>query len=722
MSEYAEETQQQSGLNLNEVLYILFRHKWKILLCTVVGLAAAAAVYLVLAAPYESQAKLLVRYVVERSPIDKLDAPAATPDPRNNSLVNSEVEILTSSDLAMQAVEAIGVERLFPGAKVPVTKAEAARSILNGLKVAALPGSSIISISYQNPDRQLAAQVLEQLVNRYFDKHLEVHRSVGAFDFVTRETEQVRAQLSQTEEELKQLKAKAGVTSLVDNMAMLNTELVKAREELDGSEADLAAQQARVKELEKLAGKTGRKRSEEAVQPPSTKVVQEYKDLVEQLNSLRQTELELLSRYTPENRLVKVRRAQIEKLEQQRRDLDMAHPGLFAMVPAGQEQRPDLMAEQARLVAIEARTAALRSRLNSVQERTKALAEYAPQIAKLERRRELEETNYKYFTGSLEKARVDETLDPSRIPNISYVQRPSVAEKATRDIKKIVLGLACGGLGLGIGIALLIDLVLDRTVKRSLDLETRLGIPLLVSIPYFSRRARSRRSLPKGHSARALPKGAQASLAPWEDDHFIRRSCEEIRDRLILFFELQRMSHKPKLVAVTGVSKGAGGSTLAAGLAAALSETGEGKVLFVDMNARKGWGHPFFEGRPAASLAEALGNRSVTSAAEQNLYLATATSPNDKARRFIPRRFYDLVPQFKASDFDYVIFDMPALSETSAPLAAASFMDKVLLVVEAEKSSRKAVKRAYNELASTEANVSTVLNKSRSYGPKWLDE
>jgi Mrp family chromosome partitioning ATPase len=182
------------------------------------------------------------------------------------------------------------------------------------------------------------------------------------------------------------------------------------------------------------------------------------------------------------------------------------------------------------------------------------------------------------------------------------------------------------------------------------------------------------------------------------------------------------MSHRPKLVAVTGVSKGAGGSTLAAGLAAALSETGEGKVLFVDMNARNGWVHPFFEGRPASSLAEALGTRPASPAADDNLYLATATSPQDNARRFIPKRFYDLVPQFKASDFDYIIFDMPALSETSATLAVAGFMDKVLLVVEAEKNSRKAVKRAYNELVSTETNVSTVLNKSRSYGPKWLDE
>ena len=41
-------------------------------------------------------------------------------------------------------------------------------------------------------------------------------------------------------------------------------------------------------------------------------------------------------------------------------------------------------------------------------------------------------------------------------------------------------------------------------------------------------------------------------VAPWDFDHPIRRFAETIRDRLILYFELNQMNHKPKLVAVTG--------------------------------------------------------------------------------------------------------------------------------------------------------------------------
>ena len=48
---------------------------------------------------------------------------------------------------------------------------------------------------------------------------------------------------------------------------------------------------------------------------------------------------------------------------------------------------------------------------------------------------------------------------------------------------KIALGLAGGGIALGIALALLRGLALNRTVGRPLQLETQLHIPLMLSIP-----------------------------------------------------------------------------------------------------------------------------------------------------------------------------------------------------------------------------------------------
>jgi hypothetical protein len=284
---------------------------------------------------------------------------------------------------------------------------------------------------------------------------------------------------------------------------------------------------------------------------------------------------------------VKLTQAQIADLEGQRRSMEQKYPGLIATVVTatglGQSIRPDLVTEKARLAAIEAQTSTLRLRVAALQDQAKTLSELGPQIAELQRRRDVEEANYKYFEASLEKARIDETLDPSRMPNISVVQKPSAAQKANRDVKKVVLGLAGGGIGFGIAIAVLIEMVLDRTVKRPLELETRLHIPVLLSIPYFGRNGQLRlRANNSDPDEGGFHDGEDSNQDPWEDSHFIRPFCEALRDRLIFDFELSKMAHKPKLVAVTSCTDGAGASTIAVGVATALSETCDGKVLLVD--------------------------------------------------------------------------------------------------------------------------------------------
>jgi polysaccharide biosynthesis transport protein len=661
-----------SGMNLSDVLFILFRHKWKIIVCTTAGILAAAGIYFLLPFQYESQAKLFVRYVVDRSAVDGVDTQnksEALGSP-SESAVNSEVEILTSTDLAMQVAAIVGPDRLLHRSGEKATDAEAALVILKSLEVTVIKGSSIISVIYRNKDPKLAIQVLQELVNRYFDKHLEIHRSLGGFDFVTREAEQLRGQLNTTEMELKQLKEKTGITSLAEDTENLAKELAKAQNDLDASEGDLAAQKARLSEIEKLSVGTDAPPSGTVEAPPSSDIVREYQALGARLGHLREAETELLAKYTSQNRIVKVKQGQIEDQEKQMRTMEKKYPALVgtALTAAGSSQvsRPDIVSERARLSELETRTETLKTRFSALQEKAKLLAENGPRIAELERTKDVQETNYKYYGASLEKARLDERLDPSRMPNISVVQAPSPPEKTKRDLKKIVFGLAGGGVATGLALALLIELVLDRTVKRPMDLETRLRIPLLLSIPNFGLERDRLRLHDSGDDSNLAFSGGDTDAG-----ELLRPFCEAIRDRLGLYFEMNQMTHKPKLVAVTGLSKNAGASTLAAGLAASLSDTSEGRVLLVD--------------KPVA-----------------------------------PKRFYDMMSEFKAGQFDYVVFDMPSLGDTSTTLPMAGFMDKVLLVVEAEKSNKEFIKRAYSQLAA-KSDVSVIFNKSRSYGPKWLE-
>jgi Mrp family chromosome partitioning ATPase len=201
----------------------------------------------------------------------------------------------------------------------------------------------------------------------------------------------------------------------------------------------------------------------------------------------------------------------------------------------------------------------------------------------------------------------------------------------------------------------------------------------------------------------------------------LRSHFETLRDRLTTYFEVINLTHKPKLVAITSCREGAGVTTTAAGLASALSETGDGNVLLVNMNDREGEAHHFYRGQLTCGLEQALEKDKRNAACVQdNLFIAKDLEANENLPRVLPKRFSHLVPKMRASDYDYIIFDMPAMSQISITPRLARYMDMVLLVVESEKTDREAAKRATNLLLESKSNVGVVLNKSRDYLPRRL--
>jgi len=742
------------GINRNDILFALFKHKKKIILGAALGMLGAAVVFFKWPAQYESDAKLLVRYLVERTTVDNVDARGpGSYSSSNDNIIQSELAILSSWDLAVQTAEAIGPKRLLPNYNGTVSKEAAARTIAAGVHVDTEKGSNIIFVSYTNHDPELATVVLSELVNRYFIKHLEVHRSAGAFDFVTQQTDQVRSRLNQTEDALRDLKEKAGIVSLDGSTNTLNAEAERVEEQLHFADADLAEEQARLRQLngstgsitiipgeEKLTPKTEVPSSakagssetadtstSEASPTPAVEipigVIQRYQVLSSGLQKLRQTQLDLFSKYTSESQMVKANQTEIDDVDHQLRSLEKRYPDLPNRAGAigGSSDASSPAASAAHVAGLRAKRNALASRLEEIRKKMAQLAQISPQLADLERQRQLEETNYKYFEATLEKARVDEALDPSKIPNISAVQRPSPPVLETKTRNKIAMMVGLAGVGVAVGFALLKELILSATLRRPVEIEKHVGVTSLMSIPYspqFNGKSAKSNAKSRAMVTRGKQKG---QIAPWDIGHFIRPYSVAIRDRLGLYFELHNLTHKPKLVGVSSLSENAGTSTLAAGLAAALSETNDGKVLLVDANLGPDQVHPFFRGKPAYALNTALESRGEIDPAAENLYLAMVGSPNAGPAQLGLKKFFDLMPNLKASEFDYIIFDMPPLDPTSPTWGMAPFMDKMLVVVEAEKNSRDAVKRLYHRLVHERDNVSLVLNKVRSYAPKRLE-
>ena len=432
-------------------------------------------------------------------------------------------------------------------------------------------------------------------------------------------------------------------------------------------------------------------------------------------------------------------RQKIASVEKVQKGLEAEYPKLSKMQLAsspGGAPVHDWTDEAAQIVALQAGLKVLANHLEKLTAEARTINELEPAIVDLQRKKAIEENKYLHFTTSLEQSRFDEALSAGKMANINVAQNPSPPYRESRQLVKTLATVVGIGVFGGIALAFVFELFLDPTVRRPGEIETRLRLPLFLTIPYTRRNGHLK--LPGRSSAKNVPpsvgqpNGASKELAanptssggevvPWQTSDGLRSYYEALRDRLVTFFEIRNLTHKPKLIAVTGCAKGAGVTTIATGLAASLSETGDGSVLLVDMTVGQAAAHPFFKGKAACGQADALeGEKRDTAMVQANLYMAVEGGNGDKLPRILPRRFNSLVPKLKASDYDYIIFDMPPVSQISITPRLAGFMDMVLLVIESEKTDREAVKRATSMLTESKANVSAILNKNRNYVPKRL--
>jgi polysaccharide biosynthesis transport protein len=745
---------QTPAMALGDIYYVLFRHKWKIILCSLAGLAAAFAIYRLRPPPYQSEARLFIRYVTEGKTLTPPGEDTKTISPqRGDTIINSELQILTSLDLARQVALTVGPERILGTAGGENAPIAAAGVVSGGLTVDVPPNSNVIRVAFKHRDPAVVQPVLAAIVDAYLKKHVEIHEAVGIVgDFLTQETDQLRSRLAQTEEDLRKARGKAGIVSVDDSMKAYTDQIARIRQEIFTAEAELAERTAAFQEIAKHPPGQPQTSNPEPDLPAAQ--VDEYKSVSARLELLRRREQELLTQFTEESTRVKEVRAQLADAESRKKKLEEEHPqltrpGTLPTTTSGSSAGTfDLTTEAARVAALQSKIKVLNSQLDEIRTEAANVDQMAPALSDLRRKKELQEANYRYYSTSLEQARIAEALGAGRVSNISQIQTPSPPFRDWAKTLKLMIGVAVGGGAAGLAWAFFIELYLDRSVRRPIDFERMLGLHLFLAIPDINKSGHRRLAeaaqkqlvpprkverdaapavasregrVPNALSEVGLTTVSAKGLAKWDPALALDPFHETLRDRLLAYFESRNLTHKPKLVAVTGLAKDAGVTTIAAGLAKCCSDTGDGNVLLVDMTAGQGSAQQFYKGKAVCGLEEILDARS-SAQVQDNLFVVGEEPNSDKLSRALPKRFNQLVPKLKASDFDYIIFDMPPVSQISITPRLAGFMDMVLLVVESEKTDKDLVQKATALLAESKAHVGAVLNKTRNYVPQGLHQ
>ncbi len=764
---------QASGIKPADLLHVFFRHKWKILVISVLGVIGYFVAPFVVPVPYQSEAKLMIRYVAAPKTPDQTAQGGVNPDPRGEGVMPAEVDILTSRDTAEQVVNIFGPEKILAKMGGGNDKSKAIAIVHAGIVAEVGRRGNVMRVIFEHPDPEVVQPVLRQVVESYLKRHSAI-RTGGALDqFLTQETDQLRSQFLQTDEELRKIKAKAGVMSLDEAKKAYSDQIASFRQQIFAAEAELGERQAAVTEMASVlniplgtnlslslassnrsdvSNQVATAKTQPAEAPPEK--VAEYRRISALVDTYLKREQELLLQFSDGSTRVKTIREQLTQAQKQKSQLETETPSLLSVQVASNKSsegsdpqakaREVLMQESARVLAAISKIKILTEQLEKVRKEASTVLDAEGTIAELQMRRDQQESKYKAFYVSLEQARISERFDNGKVSNISPIQDPTPPARDVSKLKKIRLGLLVGGFGFALALAFLLEMYIDPSVKRPEDIQVKVGLPLFMSIPVLEINGKSKAL--KGSRVALLTAGegkaegsdkdnsptagATMSVAPvseldlpaWSPEHKMRPYSEALRDRLINYFEANNMVHKPKLVAVTSCGEGAGVSSVAAGLAASLSETGEGNVLLVDMNQANGSAKQFFRGDLAYGIDEALEKDKRDSALVQdNLYVVSETASGpDQLPSMLPKRFKNLVPKLKASDYDYIIFDMPPVTQVSLTPRLSRFMDMTLIVAEAEKTSKDLVKQAGALLGESKSHVGVVLNKSKSYVPKRL--
>lgn len=295
--------------------------------------------------------------------------------------------------------------------------------------------------------------------------------------------------------------------------------------------------------------------------------------------------------------------------------------------------------------------------------------------------------------------------------NKGYTMKPLAPVRDKWSFKrylKIVGSATVFILGLCVGIVFLREWR-DITVKSADDVRKLMaGVPVLGTVPQFD--------VSRTEFNPEVP--LQPSLC-----YYHRPGSAEAESyravRTALFVGLD--TTKQKVIQVSSPEPGDGKSTFIANMAIALAQSGK-RVLLLDADLRRPTVHRLFSARHEIGTAEVLADEiqfvnAVQESVVQNLWLLSAgMSPPNPAEILAADRFDRLISDARA-EFDFVLVDSPPLLVVSDPCIVAPRTDGLLLVVRMNKNSRVSLRQVNHLIQQHGINLlGAVVNGSQGAG------
>jgi capsular exopolysaccharide synthesis family protein len=267
----------------------------------------------------------------------------------------------------------------------------------------------------------------------------------------------------------------------------------------------------------------------------------------------------------------------------------------------------------------------------------------------------------------------------------------------------LTMGILAGAL-VGFGLVWLREL-LDHRLRSVEEIASVLQLPVIGALPYFGDRSSKSQT------------GQLVALSPRST------SAEAVRTlRTALHFGLT--GRDVKAILVTSPSPGDGKSTIASNLALALAQADQ-RVLLLDADLRKPSQHKIFELSRDVGLSSILADRRpIEEAIVPNVLglldvLPAGPTPKNPVELLNNGYFAELLDKLREK-YDRIIIDSPPVMPIADARVIAALSDATLLVLRAERSTRRMSIGARDELWRVRATrIGVVVNgvPQRKLGP-----
>lgn len=289
--------------------------------------------------------------------------------------------------------------------------------------------------------------------------------------------------------------------------------------------------------------------------------------------------------------------------------------------------------------------------------------------------------------------------------NINIVEPARVEEKPSKPRKPIVLSLAMlAGLLLGGGLGLTREWM-DHRLRSPDDASEALGLAVLGVVPEMPRK----QSIPA--------RGRTVQLEPMS---IISEAFRTIRTAVFFSAPAENCT----TILVTSPEPGDGKSTVASNLAIAMAQAGH-RTLLIDADFRRPTQHAIFEldrdmGANSVLECKATLREAISATSINTLHvLPCGPLPQNPSEILNGKRFEKMM-QVLSSHYDKVVIDSPPVSAVADASILAASADICLLVLRAEKSTRRGAAQARDRLIGVGGTVLGVIfnglsKKSRAY-------